>query len=75
MWHARLSRRILSGAVGLALAAGLGGAVAAAADAGAGGCGTSRLGEITVATLRNAPIITVAANGAPITLLLDTGAE
>ena len=74
MWHARLSRRILSAAVGLVLSAVLGGAVAAA-DAGSGGCGTSRLGEITVATLRNAPIITVAANGAPITLLLDTGAE
>jgi len=74
MWHARLSRRILSAAVGLVLATVLRGAVAAA-DAGAGGCGTSRLGEITVATLRNAPIITVAANGAPITLLLDTGAE
>jgi predicted aspartyl protease len=74
MWHGRLSRRILSGAVVLVLAAVLGGAVSAA-DAGAAGCGTSRLGEITVATLRNAPIITVAANGAPITLLLDTGAE
>jgi len=74
MWHARLSRRILSAAVGLVLSAVLGGAVAAA-DAGSGGCGASRLGEITVATLRNAPIITVTANGAPITLLLDTGAE
>ena len=38
-------------------------------------CGTVRLGETTVATLRNAPIVTVSANGAPVTLLLDSGAE
>lgn len=43
--------------------------------AAAGGCGAARLGETTVATLRNAPIVTVSANGAPVTLLLDTGAE
>jgi len=41
----------------------------------AGGCGTIRLGETTVATLHNEPIVTVVANGAPLTLLLDTGAE
>lgn len=41
----------------------------------AGGCGTVRLGETTVATLRNAPIVTLSANGAALTLLLDTGAE
>jgi predicted aspartyl protease len=46
----------------------------AAADT-AGGCGTTRLGEITVATLRNAPLVTLSANGMPVTLLLDTGAE
>jgi clan AA aspartic protease (TIGR02281 family) len=45
-----------------------------AAD-GPGGCGPVRLGETTVATLRNAPIITPFANGAAVTLLLDTGAE
>jgi predicted aspartyl protease len=39
------------------------------------GCGASRLGEITVATLRNAPLVTLSANGVPVTLLLDTGAE
>jgi predicted aspartyl protease len=72
MFIIRLSGRILCGAVVLALA--LGG-VAAAADARAVGCGTSRVGGITVATLRNAPIVTVVANGAPVTLLLDTGAE
>jgi predicted aspartyl protease len=44
-------------------------------DAAGGGCGTGRIGEITVATLRNAPIVTLSANGAPVTLLLDTGAE
>jgi predicted aspartyl protease len=72
MFIIRLSGRILCGAVVLALA--LGG-VAAAPVARAVGCGTSRVGEITVATLRNAPIVTVVANGAPVTLLLDTGAE
>ena len=56
------------------LASALGGATAAA-DTRAVGCGTSRVGEITVATLRNAPIVTLVANGAPVTLLLDTGAE
>ncbi len=50
-------------------------AVSLAADAVGGGCGTSRIGEITVATLRNAPIVTLSANGTPVTLLLDTGAE
>ena len=45
------------------------------ADTAGGGCGTSRIGEITVATLRNAPIVTLLANGSPVTLLLDTGAE
>ena len=41
----------------------------------AGGCGTVRLGEATVATLRNAPIITLSANGVPVTVVIDTGAE
>jgi clan AA aspartic protease (TIGR02281 family) len=40
-----------------------------------GGCVAVRLGETTVATLRNAPIVTLFANGRPVTLLLDTGAE
>ncbi|HEX3415479.1 MAG TPA: retropepsin-like aspartic protease [Stellaceae bacterium] len=69
---ARLSRRVLCGTA--ALASVLGGAMAAA-DTRPVGCGTSRIGEITVATLRNAPIVTLIANGAPLTLLLDTGAE
>jgi predicted aspartyl protease len=43
--------------------------------AGSGGCGTARLGQTTVATLRNAPIVTLLANGTPVTMLLDTGAE
>jgi len=72
MFPARLLRRALYGAVVLASA--LGG-VAVAADTRGVGCGTSRIGEITVATLRNAPIVTLVANGAPVTLLLDTGAE
>jgi predicted aspartyl protease len=61
-------------AIWLALAAALADA-AVAADPGAAGCGTSRIGEITVATLHNAPIVTLSANGKPVTLLLDTGAE
>jgi len=40
-----------------------------------GSCGTVRLGETTVATLRNAPIVTSFANGMAVTLLLDTGAQ
>ena len=39
------------------------------------GCAAVRLGETTVATLRNAPIVTLFANGMPVTLVLDTGAE
>ena len=35
-----------------------------------GSCGTVRLGETTVATLRNAPIVTSFANGMAVTLLL-----
>jgi predicted aspartyl protease len=46
-----------------------------AADTAGAGCGTSRIGEITVATLHNLPIVTFLANGVPVTLLLDTGAE
>src|SRR5271166_6143254 len=40
-----------------------------------GGCGAMRLGETAVAMLRNEPIVKVFANGAPVMLLLDTGAE
>jgi predicted aspartyl protease len=40
-----------------------------------GGCGTVRLGEATVATLRNAPIVTLSANEVPVTVVIDTGAE
>lgn len=41
----------------------------------AGGCGTKPIGSITVATLNRAPIVTLFANGHPVTLILDTGAE
>jgi predicted aspartyl protease len=41
----------------------------------ADGCGTSRIGDITAATLHNVPIVTLDANGVPVTLVLDTGAE
>jgi predicted aspartyl protease len=68
--------RWLSGAIvttALVSAAGYAGQhpVAAAGS----GCAAVRLGETTVATLRNAPIITLSANGMPVTLVLDTGAE
>src|SRR5262249_20998155 len=65
----------LSSAIVTAL---LGWAVGYAAElpvAGGRACGAVRLGETTVATLRNAPIVTVSANGVPVTLVLDTGAE
>ena len=45
-----------------------------AAD-GVGVCGTIWLGEAPVATLENSPFVTVFANGAAVTLLLDTGAQ
>jgi len=45
------------------------------AAAPASGCGTSRIGEITIATVQNAPIVTLFANRSPVTVLLDTGAE
>ena len=70
----RLSRRALTGTVLLGIAQALG-SMTATAETRAVGCGTSRIGEITVATLHNAPIVTLSANGSPITLLLDTGAE
>jgi clan AA aspartic protease (TIGR02281 family) len=68
---------------GLSIKRWLGGAVVAmalvpaagyAADGG-GTCGAVRLGETTIATLQNAPIVTLFANGAAVTLLLDTGAQ
>jgi predicted aspartyl protease len=38
------------------------------------GCGTKRIGEITVAALNSVPIVTLLADGVPVVLLLDTGA-
>lgn len=45
------------------------------ADPDGGGCGTARIAETVVATLRNAPLVTLIANGTPVTLLLDTGSQ
>ena len=45
------------------------------ADGTGSGCRTSRLGEVKVAIVRNTPIVTVLANGEPVDLILDTGAE
>jgi predicted aspartyl protease len=45
------------------------------AEPDSGVCGTNRIGEVRVATLRNAPIVILLANGKPVTLLLDTGAD
>src|SRR5204862_3906698 len=41
----------------------------------ADGCGTTLRGKIVVATLNRAPFVTLSANGRPVTLILDTGAE
>jgi predicted aspartyl protease len=38
-------------------------------------CDAQPVGTVTVATLSNAPIVTLLANGHPVVLLLDTGAE
>jgi predicted aspartyl protease len=40
-----------------------------------GQCDAKPLGQIAIATIENVPIVTVLANGHPLTLLLDTGAE
>jgi predicted aspartyl protease len=50
-------------------------ASAAAGTDSAAGCGAVRVGQTTVATVRNTPIVTLLANQTPVTLLLDTGAE
>jgi len=39
------------------------------------GCAAKPIGQTTVATLSNAPIVTLFANGHPVTLILDTGAD
>ena len=67
--------RWLSGAIATTLLVSAAGYTAEHPVAAAGGCGTVRLGETTVATLRNAPIVTLSANGVPVTLVIDTGAE
>jgi predicted aspartyl protease len=38
-------------------------------------CSAKPLGELIVATLDNVPFVTLTANGHPVTLILDTGAE
>jgi hypothetical protein len=38
-------------------------------------CGAKPVGELTVATIDNVPFVTLTANGHPVTLILDTGAE
>lgn len=38
-------------------------------------CDARPIGELTVATLDNVPFVTLTANGHPVTLILDTGAE
>jgi predicted aspartyl protease len=69
-----LMTRLLTGAIATAVGV-LAIGIPAEHPGAAVGCGTVRLGETTVATLRNAPIITLSANGMPVTLVLDTGAE
>ena len=67
--------RWLSGAIVPTLLVSAAGYAAGHPIAAAGGCAAVRLGETTVATLRNAPIVTLSANGVPVTLVIDTGAE
>ena len=68
-------KRWLSGVIVATLLMSTAGYAAEHRVAAAGGCGAVRLGETTVATLHNAPIVTLSANGVPVTLVLDTGAE
>jgi predicted aspartyl protease len=77
--------RWLAGAIVVALASAAGVAASSSgsgdprlrlvADPEDGGCGAVRIAEVTVATLRNAPLVTLIANGTPVTLLLDTGSQ
>src|SRR6516164_11131371 len=68
--------RWLSGAiVATALVSAAGYAAQHPVAAAGGSCAAVRLGETTVATLRNAPIVTLSANGLPVTLVIDTGAQ
>src|SRR6516162_5360591 len=67
--------RWLSGAIVTTALASAAGYAAEHPVAATGGCAAVRLGETTVATLHNAPIVTLSANGVPVTLVLDTGAE
>ncbi len=70
-----LMKRWFGGAIVRTLLVSAAGYVTEHPVAAAGACATVRLGETTVATLRNAPIVTLSANGVPVTLVLDTGAE
>src|SRR5437763_12446221 len=73
---------LLGGAVLLAFSAVAGHAYEAATHAGdvrvisdIVGCGTKPIGQIIVATLNRAPMVSLFANGHAISLILDTGAE
>jgi len=65
---------LVAGALLAALAPTAGQAAEPPAVAAGVGCGAKRIGEITVATLNNVPIVTLLANGVPVVLVLDTGA-
>jgi clan AA aspartic protease (TIGR02281 family) len=67
--HADESRPPLAGASALSIVRD----VQSAADA--NGCSAAPVGNTTVATLNSTPLVTVFANGFPLMLLLDTGAQ
>lgn len=73
----RLSWRVAARVGGILLAASvaLGSELASEGAAAATGCGGTLLGSTTVETLNGVPFLTVSANGRPVTLLLDTGAQ
>jgi predicted aspartyl protease len=63
-------RRIRVGLIASAILAAFAATVSHAGD-----CGTKPVGNVIVATLNRAPMVTLSANGKAVTLILDTGAE
>jgi predicted aspartyl protease len=71
----RASRRTILGTLLGAITSSVTTVVAIASGRDRNRCSAKPIGEVTVATLSNAPIVTLFANGHPVVLLLDTGAE
>jgi hypothetical protein len=49
--------------------------IASARAADDASCGATPIGKLTVATINDVPFVTLMANGHPVVLVLDTGAE